>query len=38
MTDYWTGRMIGSASATANRLSVSFERFLLLEATPLEGT
>jgi alpha-galactosidase len=38
ITDYWTGRMIGSASATENRLSVSFERFLLLEATPLEGT
>jgi alpha-galactosidase len=38
VADYWTGRTIGSASATANRLSVSFERFLLLEATPLDGT
>jgi alpha-galactosidase len=38
VADYWTGRMMGSASATANRLSVAFERFLLLEATPLDGT
>ncbi len=38
VADTWTGRTIGSASATANRLSVSFERFLLLEATPLDGT
>jgi alpha-galactosidase len=38
VADYWTGRTIGSASATASRLSVSFERFLLLEATPLNGT
>jgi alpha-galactosidase len=38
ITDYWTGKAIGSASATANRLPVSFERFLLLEATPVEGT
>jgi alpha-galactosidase len=38
VADYWTGRTIGSASATANRLSVSFERFLLLEAAPLDGT
>jgi alpha-galactosidase len=38
VADYWTDRTIGSASATANRLSVSFERFLLLEATPLDGT
>jgi alpha-galactosidase len=38
ITDYWTGKAIGSASASANRLSVSFERFLLLEATPLDGT
>ncbi len=34
VADYWTGRTIGSASATANRLPVSFARFLLLEATP----
>ena len=38
VADYWTGRTIGSASAMANRLSVSFERFLLLEATPLDAT
>jgi alpha-galactosidase len=38
VADTWTGRTIGSASATANRLSVWFERFLLLEATPLDGT
>jgi alpha-galactosidase len=35
VADYWTGKMVGSASATANRLSVAFRRFLLLEATPL---
>jgi alpha-galactosidase len=38
VTDIWTGRTIGSASATANQLSVSFERFLLLEAAPIDGT
>jgi alpha-galactosidase len=38
VADYWSGRTIGSASAKANRLSVAFERFLLLEATPLERT
>jgi alpha-galactosidase len=38
VADYWTGRTIGSASAMASRLSVSFERFLLLEATPLDRT
>ena len=38
VADYWTGRTIGSTSAMANRLSVSFERFLLLEATPLDAT
>jgi alpha-galactosidase len=36
VSDYWSGRPLGSASAAANRLSVSFEHFLLLEATPLE--
>jgi alpha-galactosidase len=35
VADYRTGRTIGSASATANRLTVSFRRFLLIEATPL---
>jgi alpha-galactosidase len=38
VADYWSGKTIGSASATANRLSVSFKRFLLLEATPLDRT
>jgi alpha-galactosidase len=38
VADLWAGRTIGSVSATANRLSVAFERFLLLEATPLDGT
>ena len=37
VADSFTGRTIGVASATANRLSVAFERFLLLEATPLDG-
>ena len=38
VADYWTGKTIGTASAAANRMSVAFERFLLLEATPLERT
>jgi alpha-galactosidase len=38
VADYWTGRSIGPVSATANRLSVAFKRFLLLEATPLDRT
>jgi alpha-galactosidase len=38
VADLWAGRTIGSVSATVNRLSVAFERFLLLEATPLDGT
>jgi alpha-galactosidase len=38
VADIWTGTTLGFASATANRLSVAFERFLLLEATPLAGT
>lgn len=37
IADYFTGKTIGSASAKANRLPVSFERFLLLEATPYQG-
>jgi alpha-galactosidase len=36
--DIWSGRAIGQVSAKANRLTVAFERFLLLEATPLQGT
>ncbi len=36
ITDYWTGRSMGTASATDNRLAVTFSRFLLLEATPLD--
>jgi alpha-galactosidase len=38
VVDYWTGATIGSASATENRLPVSFRKFLLLEATPIEPT
>jgi alpha-galactosidase len=37
VSDYWTGKTIGSASAAANRLAASFERFLLLEVTPRDG-
>ena len=37
VADIWTGKTLGSASAPANRLSISFERFLLLEATPVDG-
>ena len=37
VADWWRGKTIGAASATANRLSVSFRRFLLLEATPWDG-
>jgi alpha-galactosidase len=37
VTDYWTGQKIGAVSATANRLVISFERFLLLEVTPLDA-
>jgi len=36
ITDYWTGKSMGTASAANNRLSVAFTRFLLLEATPLD--
>jgi alpha-galactosidase len=36
VADYWTGKALGEVTAKANRLSVEFERFLLLEATPLE--
>jgi alpha-galactosidase len=35
VTDYWTGKTIGVVSQAANRLSLSFENFLLLEVTPL---
>jgi alpha-galactosidase len=38
VADYWRGRTIGPVSATANRLSLSFKRFLLLEATPIDRT
>ena len=37
VADCWTGRAIGPVTAAANRLTVSFERFLLLEATPITG-
>jgi alpha-galactosidase len=38
VSDYWTGAALGSVSPTANRLPVSFQKFLLLEATPLDRT
>ncbi len=38
ITDYWTGKALGTASATDNWMSLSFRRFLLLEATPLAAT
>ncbi len=38
VADYWNGRTIGTVSATDHRLTVAFERFLLLEATPLDRT
>ena len=38
VADIWSDRAIGQVSAKANRLTVTFERFLLLEATPLKGT
>ena len=38
VADYWTGRTLGPVSPSANRLSVSFQKFLLLEATPLDRT
>jgi alpha-galactosidase len=38
VADYWSGRTLGAASAKENRLSVAFQHFLLLEATPLDRT
>jgi alpha-galactosidase len=38
LTDYWTGKPIGTASATQNKLHLSFERFLLVEAAPIGAT
>lgn len=38
VADYWSGKTIGTVSAAENRLSVVFERFLLLEAAPAERT
>jgi alpha-galactosidase len=38
VSDYWTGKSLGSVSPAANRLPVSFQKFLLLEATPLDRT
>jgi alpha-galactosidase len=38
VADMWTGRAVGEASPKANRLTIAFERFLLLEATPLDRT
>jgi alpha-galactosidase len=37
VADYWTGKTIGSASSVANRMTASFERFLLLEVSPRDG-
>jgi len=36
VADYRTGTTVGQASVSANRLFVTFTRFLLLEATPLD--
>jgi alpha-galactosidase len=33
--DYFNGRELGEAAGASNRLQVSFDRFLLLEATPV---
>ena len=38
LTNYWTGSTIGTASPKNNRLAVSFERFLLIEAAPVQAT
>ena len=37
VADCWAGKLLGSVTSAANRLAVAFERFLLLEATPLPG-
>jgi alpha-galactosidase len=36
VTDYWSGTSLAQVAANANRIPVAFERFLLLEATPLD--
>jgi alpha-galactosidase len=36
--DYFNDRPLGTASPSANRLHVAFERFLLVEASPLAAT
>jgi alpha-galactosidase len=38
VADYWTGRPVGAVSASQRRISLSFRRFLLLEAAPIEPT
>jgi alpha-galactosidase len=38
VSNYCTGKTIGSVSAASNRLTVSFRRFLLLEAAPISAT
>ena len=38
VVDYWTGATLGSVSAAENSLRVAFEKFLLLEATPIART
>ena len=37
LTDYFNGADLGTATADAARIPARFERFLLIEATPVEG-
>ena len=37
LSDYFNGRDLGHASAKSPHIEAAFERFLLIEATPLEG-
>ncbi len=37
LTDYFNGHDLGHASATAPRIQAAFDRFLLIEAAPVEG-
>lgn len=37
LTDYFNGADLGTATADAARIPARFERFLLIEATPIEG-
>jgi alpha-galactosidase len=38
LRDYFNDRSLGTVSSSANRLPFAFERFLLIEATPLAAT